>query len=156
MNWRQFVFIIWNFQSFRFQVRFDVFLVIHAWLHWIWRNHPKNSVYAFAVFMLGSTGLRIFPRPTLQLIGRDLETRRLRKLERHEIGKQSLPVLVALRIRLLTPAREEVIGATLPLQTYGFLLSLIGLKTMVNVGQSIETMLVRRKSAFALERQQVK
>ena len=36
-----FVIIIWNLQSFRFQVGFDIFLIIHAGLHWMLRNHPK-------------------------------------------------------------------------------------------------------------------
>ena len=36
-----FVFIVWNLQSFWFQLGFDIFLIIHAGLHWILRNHPK-------------------------------------------------------------------------------------------------------------------
>jgi hypothetical protein len=36
-----FVFILWNLQSFRFQIGFDLFLIIHAGLHWFLRHHPK-------------------------------------------------------------------------------------------------------------------
>ena len=35
-----FIFIIWNLQSFWFQAGFDIFLIIHAGLHWVLRNHP--------------------------------------------------------------------------------------------------------------------
>ena len=36
-----FVLIIWFFQEFWFQVAFDLFLIIHAGLHWLLRHHPK-------------------------------------------------------------------------------------------------------------------
>ncbi|MCP5099008.1 MAG: hypothetical protein GY943_25935 [Chloroflexi bacterium] len=36
-----FVFILWNLQSVRFQVAFDTFLMIHAGLHWVLRNHSQ-------------------------------------------------------------------------------------------------------------------
>ena len=32
--------ILWNLHSFRFQIAFDTFLIIHAGLHWALRNHP--------------------------------------------------------------------------------------------------------------------
>lgn len=34
------VLILWNLHSFWFQVGFDLFLLIHAGLHWMLRNHP--------------------------------------------------------------------------------------------------------------------
>lgn len=36
-----FVLIILNLDSYGFQVGFDIFLIIHAGLHWMLRNHPK-------------------------------------------------------------------------------------------------------------------
>ena len=36
-----FVLIIWNAQSWPFQIGFDLFLILHAGLHWVLRNHPK-------------------------------------------------------------------------------------------------------------------
>ena len=36
-----FVLILWNAQALGFQIGFDVFLIIHAGLHWMLRNHPK-------------------------------------------------------------------------------------------------------------------
>lgn len=35
-----FVFIIWNLQSYWFQIGFDIFLILHAGIHWLLRNHP--------------------------------------------------------------------------------------------------------------------
>jgi hypothetical protein len=36
-----FAFILWNVQSPTFWVAFDIFLIGHAGLHWLLRNHPK-------------------------------------------------------------------------------------------------------------------
>ena len=38
-----FVLIIWNLQSVSFQIGFDLFLVLHAGVHWLLRNHPLIS-----------------------------------------------------------------------------------------------------------------
>jgi Family of unknown function (DUF6713) len=35
------VFIMWNLQSSWLQVGLDIFLIVHAVLHWLLRNHPK-------------------------------------------------------------------------------------------------------------------
>ncbi len=34
------MFIFWNLQIRPFQIGLDIFLIIHAGLHWILRNHP--------------------------------------------------------------------------------------------------------------------
>ncbi|MEM7530568.1 MAG: DUF6713 family protein [Chloroflexota bacterium] len=34
------VIILWNLHSFWFQIGFDLFMIIHAGLHWGLRNHP--------------------------------------------------------------------------------------------------------------------
>ena len=61
-----FVFIIWNLQSFWFQVRFNIFLIIHAGLHWVLRNHPKinfnnwfSRLWIFGGALLGATHLAL-------------------------------------------------------------------------------------------------
>lgn len=36
-----FVFILWNLQSDYFQIGFDLFLILHAGLHWLLRHHPQ-------------------------------------------------------------------------------------------------------------------
>jgi hypothetical protein len=36
-----FAFIMWNLHASWFQVGFDLFVIIHAGLHWFLRNHPK-------------------------------------------------------------------------------------------------------------------
>lgn len=32
--------ILWNLHSWRFQISFDLFLIVHAGLHWFLRKHP--------------------------------------------------------------------------------------------------------------------
>ena len=36
-----FVFMLWNLSLPAFQIGFDLFLIIHAGVHWLLRNHPK-------------------------------------------------------------------------------------------------------------------
>lgn len=36
-----FMFILWNLPSTGFQIGLDIFLIIHAGLHWVLRKHPK-------------------------------------------------------------------------------------------------------------------
>ncbi len=36
-----FVLILWNLSSTGFQAGFDVFMIVHALVHWLLRNHPK-------------------------------------------------------------------------------------------------------------------
>ncbi|KAA3647186.1 MAG: hypothetical protein DWQ07_06715 [Chloroflexi bacterium] len=49
-----FVLIIWNLNSFPFQVGFDIFLMVHAGLHWLLREHPlidfNNGFSRFWIF----------------------------------------------------------------------------------------------------------
>ena len=49
-----FVFMLWNLQSRGFWVGLDVFLIIHAGLHWTLRDHPHVN------FNNGFSGLWIF------------------------------------------------------------------------------------------------
>ncbi len=56
-----FVFTIWNLPLFWFQVGFDMFLIIHAGLHRVLRNHPEikfnnwfSQVWIFGGALLGT------------------------------------------------------------------------------------------------------
>lgn len=65
-----FVFIVWNLQSVQFQLGFNIFLIIHAGLHWILRNHPKikfNNWFS-RLWIFGGASLGVIHLALLQLI----------------------------------------------------------------------------------------
>ena len=58
------VLILWNLQSVPFQMGFDIFLIIHAGLHWLLRNHPLitfnnwfSRIWIFGAAFLGTIHL---------------------------------------------------------------------------------------------------
>jgi hypothetical protein len=56
-----FTFIMWNLQSPWFWIVFDLFLIVHAGLHWLLRNHPKlefkNRLSNLLIFGAAPLGL---------------------------------------------------------------------------------------------------
>ena len=58
------LFILWNLHSYPFQVGLDIFLIIHAGVHWILRNHPLvtfnnwfSRIWIFGGALLGALHL---------------------------------------------------------------------------------------------------
>lgn len=59
-----FVVFLWNWQSPAFQVGVNLFLIVHALLHWLLRNHPKitfnnafSRLWIFGGALLGALHL---------------------------------------------------------------------------------------------------
>ena len=58
------MFILWNLQIRPFQIGLDIFLIIHAGLHWFLRNHPLvtfnnwfSRIWIFGGALLGAIHL---------------------------------------------------------------------------------------------------
>jgi hypothetical protein len=57
-----FVLIIWNIQQPVFQIIFDLYLIFHAGLHWMFRHHPKYEFHnGFSkILIFGAIPLGVF------------------------------------------------------------------------------------------------
>ena len=59
-----FMFVLWNLQSYPFQIGLDIFLILHAAIHWVLRNHPLvtfnnwfSRIWIFGGALLGTVHL---------------------------------------------------------------------------------------------------